>query len=200
MTPSLFRFPGIFSSFYSQKRCGLAVLISSPGFHFFLYFFPGSSSLFWGFQLRLVSLSGFSALWQGPGIYSVFCFFFYFYFVLLKTTSGLLAGMISLLKTCELLISMLLDGLSLEFERKQVSSQYYGWSQQYCCLDGLNSSSDFQLFQKSYLVLVDHSKSVNYNCYQSHTNVPQYFLVLRQGPSSCFSFRYYYYYYSLRVF
>ena len=45
------------------------------------------------------------------------------------------------------------DGLSWESEWQQVSSnlqdssQYSGWSQQYCILDELNLSSNFQLFQ-----------------------------------------------------
>ena len=49
--------------------------------------------------------------------------------------------------------SALADGLSLEFEWQQVSSslqdsyQYSGCSQQCCNLDGLHSSSNFQIFQ-----------------------------------------------------
>ena len=49
--------------------------------------------------------------------------------------------------------SVYADGLSLEFEWQQVSSdhqdssQYSYQSQQYCSLDNLDSSTDFQLFQ-----------------------------------------------------
>ena len=57
---------------------------------------------------------------------------------------------------CAFLTSVLTDGLSLESERQQVSlglqdfSQYSGWSQQCCSLDGFFVSSDFQLFQFSF--------------------------------------------------
>ena len=49
--------------------------------------------------------------------------------------------------------SVLADGLSLRVEWKQASSslqdssQYSGWSQYYCILDGLHSSSYFQVLQ-----------------------------------------------------
>ena len=47
----------------------------------------------------------------------------------------------------------------------QNSSQYSGWSQQCCSLDGLNSSSDFQLFQSLYRTLGDRCKRTKKNYY-----------------------------------
>ena len=52
----------------------------------------------------------------------------------------------------ELFTSALADGFSLESEWQQVSSSlqdssyYSGRSQQYCRLDGLHSSANFQVF------------------------------------------------------
>ena len=61
--------------------------------------------------------------------------------------------MINLLLLLEFFTSALADGFSLEFEFQQVfsslqdSSQYSGRSQWYCGLDGLHSSTIFQIFQ-----------------------------------------------------
>ena len=65
----------------------------------------------------------------------------------------LLLLMILLFTLLEFLTSALADGLSLEFEWQQVysslpdSSQYSGRSQQCWSLDGLHSSTDFQVIQ-----------------------------------------------------
>ena len=73
------------------------------------------------------------------------------------------------------------DGFSLEFEWWQVSSslldssQYSGWSQQCCCLDSLHPSHYFQVLQSLYQSFGDCTKNTNYNWYNSHFHVPQFF-------------------------
>ena len=63
----------------------------------------------------------------------------------------------------------LADDFSLEFKWQQVSSslqdssQYSGRSQQCCSLDGLHSSSYFQILQSLYQSFGDCTKSTNYN-------------------------------------
>ena len=71
--------------------------------------------------------------------------------------------------------------LSLESEWQQVSSdlqdysQYSVHSQQSCSLDGLDSSTDFQLLQSLYQSFGDWSKCTNYNWYNHPLHVPQLF-------------------------
>ena len=73
------------------------------------------------------------------------------------------------------------NGLSLKFEWKQVSSnlqdpsQYSGWSQQCCCLDGLLTSSYFQVFQSMNQFFGDYTKNITYNRYNRHFHVPHFF-------------------------
>ena len=86
------------------------------------------------------------------------------------------------------------SGLSLEFEWQQVfsgfqnSSQYSGKPQQCCCLDSLDSSSNFDFLLSFFQAFCNSSKCTNYNRYHHHPHAPQLFLVLRQGPSICLSF------------
>ena len=76
----------------------------------------------------------------------------------------------------------LADGLSRVSEWQQVSSslqdssEYYCWSQQYCSLDGFDSTTDFQFFKSLLQDLRDHSERVNYNCYYLHFHVLLSFL------------------------
>ena len=72
----------------------------------------------------------------------------------------------------------------------QDSSQYSSQSQQCFNLDGLDLSPDFQLFQSPFQAFWDHLKSTNYNWYHPHLYVPQLFLVLLQGLSTCLSFHF----------
>ena len=63
------------------------------------------------------------------------------------------------------------DGFPLEFERQHVSSlqdssQYSGWSQQWCSLDDLYSSSYFQVFRSLYQSFGDCTECINYNWYR----------------------------------
>ena len=64
----------------------------------------------------------------------------------------LLLLLLLLFTPLEFFTSALADGLSLEFERQQVSSclqdtsQYSGRSQKYCHLEGLHSAANFQVF------------------------------------------------------
>ena len=75
------------------------------------------------------------------------------------------------------------DGFSLASEWQQASSslqdssQYSGRSQQCCSLDGLNSSSNFQVLQSLYQPFGDSTEPTNYNWYQRHFHVPQFFSV-----------------------
>ena len=57
----------------------------------------------------------------------------------------------------------------------QDSSQYSSWSQQCCDLDGFDSSSDFQLHQPFFQAFADCFKSLNYNWYHCHAQVPHLF-------------------------
>ena len=71
----------------------------------------------------------------------------------LEKSKGLLLLLLLLLFTWAFFTSILTDGFSLEFEWQQVSSglqdssQYSGRSQKCCSLDGLHSSSNFQIHQ-----------------------------------------------------
>ena len=81
----------------------------------------------------------------------------------------------------ELFTLALADSLALEFEWQQNSSslqdssQYSCRSQQYCRLDGYHSSSYFRVLQSLYQSFRDCTKSTNYNCYNRHFHVPQFF-------------------------
>ena len=68
---------------------------------------------------------------------------------------------------CEFFTPALADGLPVEFEWWQVSSglqdssQYSSRPHQCCSLDGIDSSSDFQLFELPYQALGYRSKCTN---------------------------------------
>ena len=87
---------------------------------------------------------------------------------------------------CEVFTPASSGGFSLQPEWQQVSSglqdfsQYSSWSQDCCSLDGLHSSSDFQIFHSSFQVSEDRSKNTNNNWYHRHPQAP-YFLALCQG-------------------
>ena len=76
---------------------------------------------------------------------------------------------------------VLADCLSRESERKQVfsnlqdSSQYSGPSQECFSLDGLHSSSYFQVLQSLYQSFADCTKSTNYNWNHRHFHFPRFF-------------------------
>ena len=86
------------------------------------------------------------------------------------------------------------DGFTLKSEWHQVpsglqdSSKYSARLQQCYSLDGLGSSSDFQLFQPPYKAFRNRSKCTIYNNYHRPQHV-SHFLVLKQGPSIFLSFR-----------
>ena len=75
----------------------------------------------------------------------------------------------------------LADGFSLEFEWQQVSSslqdlsQYSGRSQYCRSFDGLLSSCNFQVLQSLHQFLVDCTMRTDYNWYNRHFYVPQFF-------------------------
>ena len=79
-----------------------------------------------------------------------------FYFILLlkyhDTDLHFLKGLVIYFKTLRVIhiLSSPATDWQQVFSRLQDSSQYYGWSQQYCSLDDLCLSSDFQLFQSLY--------------------------------------------------
>ena len=86
------------------------------------------------------------------------------------------------------------------------STDYTGWSQQYCSVDGFDYSFDFQLFKFPFKAFGDRSKYTNYSWYHRHPHDSPAFPGLWHGPSICLSFRfflfslsdyYYYYYYPL---
>ena len=82
---------------------------------------------------------------------------------------------------CELFTPTLADHLSREsewqhvFSSHQDSPQYYNRSWQYCRLDGLDLSSDLQLFQLSVQTFGNRCKWANYNWYHHHSHVAQLF-------------------------
>ena len=96
----------------------------------------------------------------------------------------------------EFFISVLADGLSLEFEWEQVSSnlqessQYSSRSQQCCCLDYRCSSSYFQVPQSLCQSFGECPKSTNYNRYNRHFPVPQFISIPYQGLETYPSFRF----------
>ena len=68
------------------------------------------------------------------------------------------------------------SGLSQEvFSGFQDSSQYYGRSQHCCSLGRLHPSRYFQVPQSLYQCFGDCTKSTNYNWYNRHFHVPQFF-------------------------
>ena len=69
----------------------------------------------------------------------------------------------------------------------QDSPEYSG---RLCDLNGLISSSDFQLFQSPFQSFGDRSNSTHYNWYHHHSQILELFLVLWQGLSICLSFRF----------
>ena len=88
---------------------------------------------------------------------------------------------------CKFFLLTLADGLSLEAVTisLQDSSQYSGQFQQFCNLDGLNSSLNFQLFQLPFQLFGDYSE------YDWVSPSPAYstaFLVLKQGSRTCLAF------------
>ena len=86
----------------------------------------------------------------------------------------------------EFFASALADSLSLEFEWQQVSSRSPGLFsvfcrfQQCCSLDGLHWSPYFQVLQSLYQFFGNCNKSTNYNWYQRHFHVPQFFQFLSE--------------------
>ena len=78
--------------------------------------------------------------------------------------------------TCEFFTPALAGGLSLESEWQQVSSclqEFFNiLSQQFCCLDRLDSASGFRLFQCLFQAFADCSKCINYNSYHRHLHIP----------------------------
>ena len=76
---------------------------------------------------------------------------------------------------------VLADGFSLEFEWPQVSSSlkdtshYFDRSQQCCSLYSLHLSRYFRVFQSLYQSFGNCTKSTNYNWYNLHFHVPQFF-------------------------
>ena len=89
----------------------------------------------------------------------------------------------------------LADDLPQEFEWQQVSSnlqdssQYSGWFQTCCSLDGLHSCSYFQFLQSLDEFFGDCTECTNYKWYYCYFHVPSVF--------TCFQFYsviYYYYY------
>ena len=81
----------------------------------------------------------------------------------------------------EFFASALAGGLSVEYEWQQFSLspqdsfQYSGRSQLYCSLEGLDSSSEFQLFQLLFHANGDRFKCANYNLYHRYPHVLQLF-------------------------
>ena len=75
----------------------------------------------------------------------------------------------------------LADSFPLELEWQQVSSSLQdsswlsGRSQQYCSLDGLHSSSYFQIHQSQYQTFSDCTEQSIYNWYHCHFHVPKFF-------------------------
>ena len=116
----------IFISFYSIYRWG--AIITSSGF---LAGIRGSA--FISKSQRILCFSRLDS-----------CLYMYYKVVWLR---------LLLFTPLEFFTSALADGLSLEFERQQVtsnlqdSSQYSGRYQQCCSSDGLHSSSNFQVLQ-----------------------------------------------------
>ena len=89
------------------------------------------------------------------------------------------------------------DGFPLESEWQQVSSsledfsQYSGRSQQCCSLDGLHSSSYFQVLQFLCQFFDDCNEYANYYWYHCHLHLPSFFfLVILLGPDTYFFFRF----------
>ena len=70
----------------------------------------------------------------------------------------------------------LTDGFSLEFEWQKVSSslqnsQYSVHSQKFSSLDGLHSSSYFQVLHSLYQIFVKFTENSNYNWYHCHFHI-----------------------------
>ena len=59
------------------------------------------------------------------------------------------------------------------FSAHQDSSKYSSWYEQFCDLDGLNSSSDLQFLQSLFQTLGDPSNCTNYSWYHHHFHVSQ---------------------------
>ena len=78
----------------------------------------------------------------------------------------------------EFFTPILRDGFLLGFEWYQVSSNlqdsslYSGWFKKCCSLDGLNTSSNFWLFQSLYQSFRDCTEHTNYTWCQHHSYVP----------------------------
>ena len=84
-------------------------------------------------------------------------------------------------------LSVLADGFSMEFEWQQVlsslqdSSQYSVHSQWCYNLDSLHPSHNFQVVWCLYQSFCDCTKSTNYNWYNRHFHVPQFFKSLARS-------------------
>ena len=68
------------------------------------------------------------------------------------------------------------DGFQLDFEWQQVSSSLQDSAQrECCCLDSLHPFRYFQVLQSLYQSFADCTKSTDYNWYNPHFHVPQFF-------------------------
>ena len=82
----------------------------------------------------------------------------------------------------EFFTSALADGFPLEFEWQPVSSgredstQYSDWSKQCCSYDCLHRPRCFKLLQSLYQSFGDCTKITDYNWYNGHFHVPQFFV------------------------
>ena len=102
---------------------------------------------------------------------------------------------------CEFFTPALAGGLSLESERQQItsglldSSRYSDRSYQCCKLNGLDSSSHFQLFRSPFQSFGNRSKRSNNKWYHRHFQVPQFFFFFHrwQNSSICASFTSFYF-------
>ena len=91
-----------------------------------------------------------------------------------QTPTSIIIIIIIIMLHLEIFPPVLPDSLSQEFDWQQIfpslqnSSQYSGG---YCSLDGLQLSSDFNIFPSLYQSFGDCSKCTNYNCYHRHLHV-----------------------------
>ena len=101
-----------------------------------------------------------------------FLFFFFFFFGWLLWGLVFWPGLLLLLL---IITPVLADGFPLESEWHQVSQSLR--SQQYYSLDGLLSSSYFQILQFLYQSFGDCTKSTNYNWYFNYYLIPWEFFI-----------------------
>ena len=125
-------------------------------FNSFSQMFIHSAFLWWTLHSHILLQNRFVSL--ASGCWYVFAYYYYCSF--------------------EFFSSVLTDGLSRMSEWQQVSSgpqdssQYSDRPPQWCSLDGLGLSSDFQLFQPSFQTFEDPSNQTSYNWYHRYLHVP----------------------------